>query len=73
MAWIDIRDEIRDESIIESKRESVLDLLRELGEIPENLESIIMSEFRNEVLRSMVKIASKATSFSDFQEKIVNL
>lgn len=73
MAWIEIRDEIRDESILESKRESILDLLCELGEVPEDLTNLIMSEARIDVLKTMIKIAAKVTSFSDFQERISNL
>ena len=73
MAWIDIRDEIRDETAVESKQEAVLELLCELGKMPENVEALVMSENRIDVLRTMLKIAAKATSFSDFQEKITNL
>ena len=79
MTWIDIRDEIRDEireevraeGILESKRESVLDLLSELGEIPEEIKNVIMSETRIDVLKTMIKIAAKTTAFSDFKEKIL--
>lgn len=93
MAWIDIRDEIRDEireevrdevrnevrdevrneSIVESKKESVLDLLSEFGEVPEELKHIVMSENRVDALKSMLKIAAKATAFSDFREQISKL
>ena len=97
MAWIDIRDELRDdirdelreeikdevreevkdevreESLLESKRETVLDLLCELGEIPAKLEATILSEARIDVLKIMVKIAAKAITFSEFEEKISKL
>ena len=69
----EVKDEVREQSLLESKRETVLDLLCELGEIPENLEAIILSEARMDVLKIMVKIAAKATTFSEFEEKFSKL
>ncbi len=58
---------------MESKKESVLDLLSEFGEVPEELKHIVMSENRVDALKSMLKIAAKATAFSDFREQISKL
>ena len=69
----DREDEAREEGKIEGKIESVLDILNELGEIPKELEEKITSETKIEVLKTMVKTASKATSVSEFEEQISKL
>ena len=69
----DREDEAREEGRIEAKIESVLDILNELGEIPEELEEKITSETRIDVLKAMVKTASKVTSFLEFEEQILKL
>ena len=53
-----------------SKRESVLELLEELGEIPEDIKSFVMSEVREYSLKSMLKAASTSASIEEFKEKI---
>lgn len=73
MAWDAIKDDIREEGRIGEKKEMILDFLSDLGEVPEALKDSIMSETRTDLLKSMVKIASKAASFSDFEEKISKL
>ena len=72
-AWEAFKQDREDEIREEAKRESVLDILNELGEIPKGLEERIMSETRLDVLKSMVKIAAHATSFLEFEEKISKL
>ena len=89
MAWIDIRDEIRDEMRDEIKdevreevkdevredsmREVIMEFLNELGEIPKEIENFILSETRIDVLKNMVKVAATTKSFSDFENKITSL
>ena len=89
MAWIDIRDEIRDEMRDEikdevreeikdevrlnSKREFVVEFLNELGQVPKKLENTVMSETRMDVLKIMAKAAATAKTFSDFEKEISNL
>ena len=69
MTWEDIRREAR----LEGKRESIVDFLEELGVIPEDIKSRIMSETRESVLKLMSKAAFGATSFEDFRNKISEL
>ena len=73
MTWEDVRREAKLEGKLETKREIIIDFLKELGTIPEEIKSIIVSETKESVLKSMVKIASKVTSFEEFKEKISNL
>ena len=47
-----------------------MELLSELGKTPKEVEDMIMSENRLDVLQTMIKAAVTAKSFSDFQEKI---
>ena len=61
------------EGRLEEKKQSILDFLNDLGDIPQVLKDTIMSENRIDILRSMMKIAANATSFSDFEEKISKL
>lgn len=70
MTWEDIRREARLEGKLEGKRESIVDFLEELGVIPEDIKSRIMSETRESVLKLMSKAAFGATSFEDFRNKI---
>ena len=73
MTWEDIRRETRLEGKLEGKRESIVDFLEELGVIPEDIKSRIMSETRESVLKLMSKAAFGATSFEDFRNKISEL
>lgn len=73
MTWEDIRREARLEGKLEGKRESIVDFLEELGVIPEDIKSRIMSETRESVLKLMSKAAFGATSFEDFRNKISEL
>ena len=57
----------------EGKRNSVLELLEDLGEISEALREVIMSEESMDVLKEMLKLASKVNSIEEFEEKISNL
>lgn len=54
---------------IESKTEDVLELLEELGAVPEDLHRDITEEQDLEKLRSWLKLAAKAESIEEFREK----
>ena len=69
----EVREEVKDELRIDSKRETVMEFLNELGQIPNELENIVMSETRRDALKVMLKIAVTSKSFSEFEEKIANL
>ena len=73
MSWDDIRRDARWEGRLEGKRESVIDFLEELGTVPEDIKSRIMSEADEDVLKLMSKAAFGATSFEEFRNKISDL
>ena len=73
MTWEDIRREIKAECRLEIKREDVLVLLSEIGTISDNLQERILSETRPDVLKTMLKAASRASSIKEFEEHISNL
>jgi len=66
-------EEIREAGRLEGKREDVIELLEELGEIPLSLKERIMSETDAATLKSMLKAASSAVSYADFEEKVKSL
>lgn len=57
------------EGLIAGKIQSVLDCLGELGDVPTLLEERISNESDPEKLRRWVKLAARAESISDFEEK----
>ena len=69
----DRTDEAREEGMKEGMKESLLEFLNDLGEISQALRDTVMSETRIDILKSMIKMAAKATSISDFEEKISTL
>ena len=58
------------QGILRGKMESIIELLKDLGEIPEELQTKIMSEKDLEVINCWFKLAAKANSIEEFQEKI---
>jgi predicted fused transcriptional regulator/phosphomethylpyrimidine kinase len=48
---------------------SILDLLYDLGEVPEDMEVTVMGEDDLELLRKWLKIAAKANSIEEFTER----
>ena len=68
-----MRKEVREEVKAENRSETILEFLGEQGTIPDDIQKVVLSELRNDVLKAMVKVAVKATSFSDFQEKMEKL
>lgn len=69
MTWEDIRREIK----ADDRKEVILELLEELGEVSQSLNERIMSENRIRILKSMTKLAIKASSIQEFEEQISNL
>ncbi len=60
----------RKEAKLETAREFVLELLEELGDIPDSLKNRIMREDNIEALKSMLKIANNSHSIEEFENKI---
>ena len=56
-----------------SKAESVLELLEDLGEIPEELKKKIMSQRDMETLKKWNKMAARAESLGKFEQAIEEL
>ena len=56
-----------------SKAESVLELLEDLGEIPEELKKKIMSQRDMETLKKWHKMAARAESLGKFEQAIEEL
>lgn len=82
MAYIDEQSRIRtaenfgikqglEQGKIHSKKEDILALLSDLGDIPPNLTTYIDNQSDLELLKSWVKKAAKAVSIEDFQKEII--
>ena len=54
----------------EGKAESVLDLLVDLGEVPEKLQAEIMGQKNPEILKQWIKYAARAETVEEFEQKI---
>ena len=54
----------------EGKAESVLDLLVDLGEVPEKLQADIMGQKNPEILKQWIKYAARAETVEAFEQKI---
>lgn len=67
------REEGRAEGRAEGKAEDVIDILEELGAVPEQLRDRIMNETDLNVLKKMVRAAVKAESIEQFEEQLRNL
>lgn len=64
------REDGRIEGILETKNADILELLEDIGEIPENLKEKINSEKDMEILKKMLKAAAKAESIKEFENSI---
>lgn len=58
---------------LESAKESILELLEELGLVPDSMKERIMSEKDIDVLKEMLKIAARVESLEQFEERISDL
>ena len=61
---------IRQEEYKEGKADSILELLEDLGEIPEEIQIKITTEKDLQILNKWLKAAAKADSMKEFLEKI---
>ncbi|MDO5346429.1 MAG: Rpn family recombination-promoting nuclease/putative transposase [Lachnospiraceae bacterium] len=66
----DERAEGREEGRAEGKAEAVIELLEEIGAVPETLRSRIMKEKDLEVLKRWHRLSARADSLEDFLEKM---
>jgi len=73
MTWEDVKNEARREGKKEGKKEDIVELLKELGEVPKDIESLIMSEYKEVKLNLMLKAVIGVTSFEEYREKISKL
>lgn len=68
------REEAKEEGIeqghILGTANDIIELLGEVGEVPEALKNKIMKEEKLEVLRRWLKLAAKAETIEDFEKKI---
>lgn len=53
----------------EDRAEAILELLEEIGSVPQELSDAIMSECNMDVLKKWFKISAKAQSIDEFIEK----
>ncbi len=60
----------REEGKIEGKTEAILELLEELGDIPEELRDVVRQQTDLAVLGHWHKLAARAESMEEFREKI---
>lgn len=58
------------QGMAQGRAAAILELLRELGTVPENLEKIILEQTDTEVLKKWLKIAAKAESVDEFKSKM---
>lgn len=63
------RQEGRSEGKAEGKAEDILELLSELGPVPEELRQIIMGQKDLEVLKVWLKLAARAGSLEEFRKQ----
>ncbi len=54
----------------EGKAEAVIELLEDLGELPDSLKTCIMEQTDTELLRKWLKVAAKATSIDEFEQVV---
>lgn len=64
------KEEGREEGRVEGRAEVVLELLEELGNVPEELQAKIFGETDLERLSQYIKLAVKAESIEQFAEAI---
>lgn len=65
-----ISEEIRKDGIIDGSQDNILELLGEIGEIPDGLAEKIWRQYDLEILKKWLKIAAKVTSIEEFESQI---
>lgn len=66
----EIADRIRNEGKIESRIEDILELLEELGKVPQRIIELIRAENNLGELSRLHKVAARATSITEFEENM---
>ena len=64
------REEGRADGKVAGKAESVLEILEEYGEVPDELRDRVLAQRDLEILKSWLKVANKVGSIEEFVEKI---
>lgn len=62
----EVKEAVSEENKAKGKAESVIELLTDLGLVPENLRKRILSEKDHEILSKWLRLAAKADSMDDF-------
>lgn len=62
--------QIAQEAIHSTKVEDILELLGEVGDIPDSISENLMEVKDIECLKKLLKIAARTDSISDFEEKM---
>lgn len=65
-----ISEEFKQEGMQQAKQEDVLELLEEIGTIPEMLEKQIREQCDMEVLKRWLKLAAKVETIEEFSTSI---
>lgn len=65
-----ISEEFKEEGKQEAKQESILELLEDLGSIPDEITNKINTECDLKTLRHWLKLAAKSKSIEEFANKI---
>lgn len=60
----------REEGRAEGKAESIIDLLNDIGELPDSLENLIMKQTDAQTLQKWLKLAARANSVEEFEKSI---
>ena len=66
----DIGQERYEDGKAEGKAESILELLEEGGDVPEELRDVILSETNIETLKRWLKLAARADSIKTFKSQM---
>ena len=66
----EIADRIRNEGKVESRIEDILELLEELGKVPQRIVELIRTEDNLGILSRWLKSAARATSIAEFEENM---
>ncbi len=64
------REEGRAEGKAEGKAEAIIDLLSDIGELPDSLENLIMKQTDAQTLQKWLKTAARADSIKEFEKSI---
>ena len=70
MTFGDLLDKEENKGKVISKKEDILDVLSELGEIPHELEEKVSAVDNIESLRKLLKLAARVDSIEDFEEQM---